>query len=360
MAHANLIDIIARAAQLGSSDVHICLGIRPRIRIDSKLVDSEFDVVTLEDIVAWSTEIIPKERYQRFLTEKELDFSFGHPEIGRFRVNAFLQRGSMGLAIRILPNKMWQFADIGLPPLLMQDMASSPTGMVLLTGATGSGKTTSLASMINFIVKTRPCHVVTVEDPIEFIFKHDKATIHQREVGSDTNSFGAALKHVLRQDPDVILVGEMRDLETIEMAMMAAETGHLVFTTLHTSDAVQTINRVIDVFPEHKQQQVRTQLSFVLNAVVSQRLIPHASGKGRVLAAEIMIATPAIRSMIREQKIHQIYSILQTGMKEGMKTFNQSLADLYHEKKITIEEAMNNTNSPDELARLTGIAGKKK
>jgi twitching motility protein PilT len=320
-------------------------------------VDSEFDVVTLEMLDVWVKEVIPPDRYEQFLKMRELDFSFGHPDIGRFRVNAYFQRGTIGLAIRILPTKMWQFSDIGLPQLLMQDLASAPTGLVLCTGATGSGKTTTLAALIHFILKTRACHIVTVEDPIEFVFKHDKATIHQREVGSDTLSFANALKHVLRQDPDVILVGEMRDLETIEMALTAAETGHLVFATLHTSDAVQTINRVIDVFPEHTQQQVRTQLSFVLNAVISQRLIPHASGKGRVLAAEIMIATPALRSMIREEKIHQIYSMLQTGMKDGMKTFNQSLAELYHDKKITIEEAMNSTNNPEELSRMTGISG---
>ena len=360
MAFPKLIDIIASAAKMGSSDVHICVGLKPRIRIDSKLVDSEFEVVTEEMVEAYLREVTTTERIDRFMKEKELDFSFGHPEIGRFRVNAFFQRNSLALAIRILPVKMWQFSDIGMPPLLMQDLASAPTGLVLCTGATGSGKTTTLASMINFIIKTRHCHIVTVEDPIEFIYKHDKATIHQREVGTDTMSFGNSLKHVLRQDPDVILIGEMRDLETIEAALTVAETGHLVFATLHTSDAVQTINRVIDVFPENKQRQVRTQLSFVINAVLSQRLLPHASGKGRVLAAEILIANPAVRSMIREEKAHQIYSMLQTGMKEGMKTFNQSLAELYHDKKITIEEAMSATNSPEELARLAGIAGKKK
>jgi twitching motility protein PilT len=360
MAESKLIDIIAHAAKLGSSDVHVCAGIRPRIRVDSRLVDTEFDLVTNETMEHWCKEIIPDHRMEVFRREKELDFSFGHPEIGRFRVNAFYQRGTIGLAIRILPNKLWTFADIGMPPLLMQELASAPTGLVLLTGATGSGKTTSLAAMINFILKTRHCHIVTVEDPIEFVFKHDKATIHQREVGEDTLSFAQALKHVLRQDPDVILIGEMRDLETIETALTVAETGHLVFATLHTSDCVQTINRVIDVFPEHKQRQVRTQLSFVMNAVLSQRLIPHASGKGRTLAAEVMLATPAIRSMIREEKIHQIYSIIQTGMKDGMKTFNQSLAELYHDKKISIEEAMNNSNNPEELCRLAGIAGKKK
>ena len=360
MADVKLIDIIANAAKLGSSDVHLCAGIKPKIRIDSRLVDAEFDVVSNETLNQYLEEVIPPERFEEFKREKELDYSFGHPEIGRFRVNVYYQRGSIGMAIRILPNKMWTFADIGLPPLLMQDMASAPTGLVLITGATGSGKTTTLASMVNFILKTRHCHIVTIEDPIELVFKHDKATIHQREVGTDTHSFAQALKHVLRQDPDVILVGEMRDLETIETAMTVAETGHLVFATLHTSDAVPTINRIIDVFPEHKQLQVRTQLSFILNGVMSQRLIPHASGKGRVLAAEIMMATPAVRSMIREQKVHQIYSIIQTGMKEGMRTFNQSLADLYHDKKITIEEAMNNSNSPDELCWLTGVVGKKK
>jgi len=351
-----MIDVIASANKRGSSDVHVCIGLRPRIRIDSRLVDSEFDVVDQQQLDIWIKEIVPPEKFKYFLEFKELDFSFGHPDIGRFRVNCYFQRGTIGMAIRILPTKLWQFSDIGLPQLLMQDMASAPTGLVLCTGATGSGKTTTLAAMINFILKTRPCHIVTVEDPIEFTFTHDKATIHQREIGADTHSFANALKHVLRQDPDVILVGEMRDLETIEMAMTAAETGHLVFATLHTSDAVQTINRVIDVFPEHKQRQVRTQLSFVLNGVISQRLIPHASGKGRCLAAEIMMATPALRSMIREEKIHQVYSLLQTGMKDGMKTFNQSLAELYHDKKISIEEAMNATSSPEELSRLTGIS----
>lgn len=360
MSDRPLIDIIAHAAKLGSSDVHVCQGIPPRIRIDSKLVDTDFDLVTSRTMDRFVKEIVPDEKLQRFYKDFELDFSFGHPDIGRFRVNVFYQRGTIAMAIRILPEKMWNFADIGLPPLLMQDLASAPTGLVLLTGATGSGKTTTLASIVNFILKTRHCHIVTIEDPIEFVFKHDKATVHQRELGADTHSFAAALKHVLRQDPDVILVGEMRDLETIETALTVAETGHLVFATLHTSDAVQTVNRIIDVFPEHKQLQVRTQLSFVMNAVLSQRLIPHASGTGRVLGAEIMIANPAVRSMIREQKVHQIYSMIQTGMKEGMKTFNQSLAELYHDKKITIEEAMNNSSNPEELCRLAGIVGKKK
>jgi twitching motility protein PilT len=360
MAAQKLIDLILYAAKKGSSDLHVSVGLKPRIRVDSQLVDTEFAELTKQDLEDFINEIIPKDRYEDFKKTKELDFSFGHPEIGRFRVNMFYQRSTIAMAIRILPNKIYSFDDLGLPPDLIQDLASAPTGLVLVTGSTGSGKTTTLASIIDFISKTRACHIVTVEDPIEFVFKHQKATVHQREIGSDSLSFDKSLRHVLRQDPDVILIGEMRDLETIETALTVAETGHLVFATLHTSDAVQTVNRVIDVFPEHQQRQVRTQLSFVLNATLSQRLIPLASGKGRILASEILIATSAVRSMIREEKVHQIYSSIQTGMRDGMKTLNQSLFDLFKQKKITIEDALANTTNTEELCRLIGITGKKR
>ncbi len=356
----SLMDVIVFGAEKRASDVHLGVGIRPLIRVDSLLVETAFDVVTPEMIERYLKEIIPQDRLNEFEQAKELDFAFGRRDIGRFRVNVFYQRGTVGMAIRILPSAIRSFEECGLPSRLMQELASQPAGLVLVTGATGSGKTTTLAAFIDYIAKTRSCHIVTVEDPIEFVFRHDKAKIDQREIGSDTRSFADSLKHVLRQDPDVILVGEMRDLETIQMALTVAETGHLVLATLHTSDAVQTINRVIDVFPAHQQQQVRTQFSFVLNAVISLRLIIHASGQGRILASEILLATPAVRSMIRDSKAHQIYSVMQTSMKEGMKTMNQHLSELVQAKKLLIEDAINESMHPAELCELVGVSGAKK
>jgi twitching motility protein PilT len=292
---------------------------------------------------------------ERFRTERELDFSFGHQDIGRFRVNAFFQRSTIGLAIRIYPTRIRTLEEIGLPEPLVAQLATAVAGLLLITGGTGTGKTTTLAAIVELVARTRDCHIVTIEDPIEFVFRNQLATIHQREVGSDTRSFCRALRQVLRQDPDVIVVGEMRDLETIEAALTAAETGHLVIATLHTSDATQTINRIIDVFPENKQNQVRSQLSFVLNAIISQRLVRRANGRGRVLASEIMIANQAVRSLIREAKTHQIYSIIQTHSRDGMKSFNQSLQDLVTARTISVGDALRASSSVDELRKALGV-----
>jgi len=355
MAGNKIMDILNQAVPTDVSDVHLSVGMRPRFREHSRLTDTEHAEVTESAMEGYIKEIVPPEKMETLLKTRELDFSFGTPETARFRVNVYFEQGNMGIAVRILRSKVWSFEELGYPQPLMESLANAHSGLVLVTGNTGSGKSTTLASMIDFINKTRDCHIVTIEDPVEFIFKHQRATVHQREMGADTLSFTAALKHVLRQDPDVILIGEMRDLETIEAALTVAETGHLVFGTLHTSDAVSTINRIVDVFPAYKQQQVRAQMAFILNGVISQRLIPCTDGKGRALAAEIMLANSGIRSMIRDAKDHQIYSMIQTGVKEGMKTMNQSLADLCRAKKIDVKEASRHTSSPADLYRLVGV-----
>ena len=270
---------------------------------------------------------------------------------GRFRMNLFKQRGWVGAAIRLIPFQIPTFEELGLPKVVTK-LASLPKGLVLVTGPTGSGKSTTLASIIEKINDHRHCHIITIEDPIEYIHENKKSIVNQREVGSDTHSFAHALRYILREDPDVILVGEMRDLETVGMTLLSAETGHLVFATLHTSDAVQTINRIIDIFPAHQQSQVRAQLSFVLQAVISQQLIPKREGKGRVLAAEIMIANPAIRALIREEKAHQIYSVLQTSGGLGMQTMNQTFFELYQRSLISYEQALARTTEPDDLERI--------
>ncbi|NQT06532.1 MAG: type IV pilus twitching motility protein PilT [Candidatus Omnitrophica bacterium] len=335
-----------------ASDLHITVGTPPQYRIDEKLVSANADVVNSQISKDLAYSLLSQEQIERFEKDRELDMSFSVEGLSRFRVNVYQQRGSVGVAIRAIPFKIMSFEECGLPIGPVTELSRKPKGLVLVTGATGSGKTTTLASMVNAISLERQCHIITIEDPIEFLHEHKKAIIEQRELGSDTFSFGASLKHVLRQDPDVILIGEMRDLETIESALIIAETGHLVFATLHTSDAVQTINRAIDVFPAYQQAQIRTQLSFVLMGVVSQQLIPRAKGTGRALATEILMVNAAVRSMIRESKVHQIYSAVQTGHKEGMRTMNQSLAELYRKGVITYEDAMGRTTDPNDLARL--------
>ncbi|MDD5496444.1 MAG: type IV pilus twitching motility protein PilT [Candidatus Omnitrophica bacterium] len=335
-----------------ASDLHITANWPAQIRIDEKLVSVDDHVLSAEDAKSLIYSMLTKNQIDKFERDLELDLSFEVKGLSRFRVNVFRQRGSVGASIRLIPYQIWSFEECGLPVNIVTNLCKKPKGLVLVTGATGSGKTTSLASMIDWINRDRPCHIVTIEDPIEFVHTNKKALIDQREVFSDTHTFSSALKHVLRQDPDVILIGEMRDLETIEAALIIAETGHLVFATLHTSDSVQTINRVIDVFPSHQQQQIRTQLSFVLVAVLSQQLIPRTGGSGRALAVEVMLANPAIRSMIRESKAHQIYSVLQTCQKEGMRTMNQALYDIYQHKLITYEEAFARTTDAEDLARL--------
>lgn len=335
-----------------ASDLHLGANIPPYLRIDEKLIPISKNPLSEEIVRELAYSLLTEKQRERFELDKELDMSFEIEGLSRFRVNFFYQRGNLGVAIRALPYHIMSLEECGLPSSIIKELISKPKGLILVTGATGSGKSTTLASMIETINQERTCHIVTIEDPIEYVYKNKKSIIHQREIGSDTHSFANALRHVLRQDPNVILIGEMRDLETIESALNIAETGHLVLSTLHTSDAVQTVNRIIDVFPEYKQNQVRIQLSFVLLAVISQQLIPRLGGKGRILALELLIANHAVKSLIRDSKIHQLYSVIQTSQKEGMKTMNQSLYELYINKMISLEEAFSRTLDPDDLKRL--------
>jgi len=345
-------DMLDYMINRNATDLHLAANSSPKIRVDEILVDLPGETLTKEETEKLIFSLIPVHLKDKFDKNKELDFSFGIQGLGRFRVNVFLQRDNIGSAIRALPERVSSFSELGLPVAVVESFIKKPKGLVLITGSTGSGKSTTLASMINKINSEKRCHIMTVEDPIEYVFKNEKALINQREVGQDTHSFTDGLKYILRQDPDVILIGELRDLETIEQALNVAETGHLVFSTLHTSDTVQTVNRVIDVFPDYKQQQVRTQLSFVLLGVIGQQLIPRANGSGRVLATEVLVASHAIKSMIREEKAHQIYSIIQTNQKEGMKTMNQSLYELYKQKKILYEDAIGRTLDPKGLEEM--------
>jgi len=346
-----LAEILKLAVSKRASDLHFGDGICPSIRVDGDLIFLSDKPFSKEYTVKLIREHLSEEKFRLFEREKEMDYSFGVSGVGRFRVNLYFQRSSIGAAIRALPFDPMTFEQIGLPVATAENLVSRPSGLILVTGPTGSGKTTTLAAMIDHINENQSCHIVTVEDPIEFLFRNKKAVISQREVGTDTHSFNQSLKHVLRQDPDVILIGEMRDLETIEIALTVAETGHLVFATLHTPDAVQSINRVIDVFPAHQQQQVRVQFSFVIQAIVSQQLLPKRGG-GLILAPEILIANPAIRTLIRESKSHQIYSSLQMGQKEGMKTLNMSLVELVRDGKVSREEAIARSMDVMEFQRL--------
>src|SRR3989338_9148997 len=348
-----LMDILTLAVSKRASDIHLGENVKPTIRVDKEFLSISETPLTHDHLLRMIKEYLSEERFKIFEKEKELDYSFGIAGLGRFRVNLFYQRASIGVAIRALPHDPMTFDQIGFPTPVALNLVSKPAGLILVTGPTGSGKTTTLATMINHINMNRRCHIVTIEDPIEFLFKNSKALIDQREVGADTHSFDQALKHVLRQDPDVILIGEMRNLETIEIALTVAETGHLVFATLHTPDAVQSINRIIDVFPAHQQQQVRVQFSFVLQAVICQQLLPRIGG-GLALASEIMLANQAIRNLIRESKSHQIYSSIQMGQKEGMRTLNMSLSELIKTNKVTRESAIGRSSDVPELERLLG------
>ncbi len=335
-----------------ASDMHITANTSVQLRIDEKLVPVDSRVLSPNEAKELTYSILTKDQISKFEHELELDLSLAVSDISRFRVNVFRQRGWVGCAIRLIPFKIRTFEECGLPVDMVTSLCRRPKGLVLVTGATGSGKSTTLASMIDWINSERFCHIITIEDPIEFVHENKKAIVDQREVYSDTHSFGASLKHVLRQDPDVILIGEMRDLETIESALIIAETGHLVFATLHTSDCVQTVNRIVDVFPAYQQQQIRTQLSFVLIGALSQQLIPRMKSSGRILATEILVANPAVRSLIRESKIHQLYSVIQTSQKEGMKTMNQALYELYQKKLISYEDAFSRTTDTEDLNRI--------
>jgi twitching motility protein PilT len=348
----SLEELLQLLVQRGGSDLHLTAGTPPRVRIDGQLKPTEFETLTRDDVQKLIYGILSDEQIARFEKEWELDFSFGVENLGRFRTNVFMQRGSVGAVCRLVPNAVRGFDDLGLPRKLCQELCSLPRGLILVTGATGSGKSTTLAAMIDYINSTENCHIITVEDPIEFVHRNKNCLVNQREVGTDTHEFKQALRHVLRQDPDVVLIGEMRDLETIEAALTISETGHLTFATLHTSDAVQTINRIVDVFPAHQQQQVRTQLSFVLQSVFCQQLVPKSNGKGRVLCSEILRAVPAVRSLIRENKAHQVYSVIQTGGQQGMMTMNQSLFTLYKAGHLTFEGALAVSSDQEDLKRI--------
>jgi twitching motility protein PilT len=338
--------------QRSGSDLHITAGSPPKIRIDGKLVNTEHQVLTPEMTQKLVYSILNSEQIAVFEKDLESDLSFGIDGLGRFRTNVFMQRGAVAAVLRIIPYEIKSFGELGLPVDVCEYLCNYPKGLILVTGATGSGKSTTLAAMIDYINDHRSCHVVTIEDPIEFLHRNKGCLFNQREVGSDTHGFKNALRSVLRQDPDVIMIGEMRDAETIETALLLAETGHLTFATLHTSDSIQTVNRIVDVFPAYQQQQIRTQLSFVMQGIFGQQLIPRANGRGRVLAAEVLIANSAVRALIREDKAHQIYSILQTGGKTGMRTMNQSLFDLYRTNQITFDDALSRSSDPDDLKRL--------
>jgi twitching motility protein PilT len=340
----------------GASDMHITTGSPPLLRIDGAIVPLKLPPLSPVETKQLCYSVLTEEQKISFEKSKELDLSFGVKNLSRFRANIFMQRGAVSAAFRTIPFKILTFDELGLPPSVAT-LAARPRGLVLVTGPTGSGKSTTLASIIDKINSETRQHIMTVEDPIEYLHPHKRCIVNQREVGSDTAAFKLALKYVLRQDPDVVLVGEMRDLETIEAALTIAETGHLVFATLHTNSAIQSINRVIDVFPPHQQSQIRAQLSFVLEGVISQLLIPRAGGPGRALAMEILIPNAAVRNLIREDKIHQIYTQMQVGqMGHGMQTMNQSLYSLYSRKLISLEEAMGRSSDQDELRSM--IEGK--
>ena len=344
--------LLKEMVQKEASDLHIGVGSVPHIRVHERLLTLGKDVLSENAAKDLVYSILTNEQKARFERERELDLAFTREDMGRFRVNVFWQRGYVGAAIRALPFKIKSFQECGLPVKVVEGFCKKTKGLVLVTGATGSGKSTTLASMVDWINERNDCHIVTIEDPVEYVHTNKKAIIDQREVGSDTLSFPKALKHVLREDPDVILIGEMRDLETVESALVIAETGHLVFATLHTSDSVQTINRIIDVFPARQQPQVRAQLSFVLLGVLSQQLIPRTSGDGRVLAVEVLTANHAIRSQIRESKVHQVFSSMQTSQKEGMQTMNQALFALVASGDISKEDALSRTTELQDLERM--------
>ncbi len=333
----------------GGTDLHVTTNSPPLIRIDGSLVALPEQPLTAVDTKKLCYSILTDAQKHRFEEDLELDISFGVKGLARFRANVFQQRGAVAGAFRRIPYEILGFRELGLPAAV-EALCDRPRGLVLVTGPTGSGKSTSLAAMIDKVNREKPLHILTIEDPVEYLHTHKKAMVNQRELNSDTLSFPAALRSVLREDPDVVLVGEMRDLETIESALRIAETGHLTFATLHTNSAPQTINRIVDVFPEHQQSQIRAQLSFVLEGIICQSLLPRASGKGRALACEVLIPSSAIRNLIREDKIHQIYSMMQAGqLRHGMQTFNQSLATLYHRRLISLQTAMAYSSYPDEL-----------
>jgi twitching motility protein PilT len=350
----NLRALLEEMIERDASDLHVTVGERPMLRIDGHIVPSRVtQVMSGKDTLQLSYSVLTEGQKKRFELDDELDFSFGIAALARFRGNLFKQRGQVAMVVRRIPVTIPTCEDLRLPPSIVK-FADKPRGLVLVTGPTGSGKSTTLASLIDKINKERQAHILTVEDPIEFVHKHQQSIVNQREVGTDTRSFASALKYALREDPDVILVGEMRDLETIHAAITIAETGHLAFATLHTNSAAEAVNRIIDVFPPHQQSQVRAQLAFTLEGIVTQVLLPRISGKGRVMASEVLVVTPAIRALIRDDKIHQVYSMMQAGKKYGMQTLNDSLYQLYVAREVAEEECLRVSGDPVEFLRMIG------
>jgi twitching motility protein PilT len=349
----SLPDLLRKMTDLGGSDLHLTTNSAPQVRVHGHLQSLPgYSAMTAAETKQLAYSVLTDAQKHRFEEALELDFSFGLKGMSRFRANLFNQKGAVGAVFRAIPYEIKGFENLGLPPVV-KDLCNKPRGLILVTGPTGSGKSTTLAAMIDKINQERHEHILTIEDPIEFLHPHKNCVVNQREVHSDTHGFAPALKSALRQDPDVVLVGEMRDLETIEMALRIAETGHLTFATLHTNSAASTINRIIDVFPSAQQSQVRTQLSLVLEGILCQALLPKPDGAGRAMALEILIPNAAIRNLIREDKIHQIYSMMQTGQdKYGMQTFNQSLATLHHKRLISLDTAMARSSNTDELKTL--------
>jgi twitching motility protein PilT len=344
--------LLKSMVEQGGSDLHITTNSPPLVRVDGVLKPLNLPPMTPSETKQLSYSILTDNQKHRLEENLELDFSFGIKGLARFRANVFHQRGAIAAAFRQIPYEIRGFRELGLPPIV-EKICEKPRGLVLVTGPTGSGKSTTLAAMIDKINRERAEHIVTIEDPVEYLHSHKRCIVNQREVHADTHSFSNALRAALRQDPDVVLIGEMRDFETVETALRIAETGHLTFATLHTNSAAQSINRIIDIFPAHQQGQIRVQLSFVLEGILSQSLLPKASGKGRALALEILVPNSAIRNLIREDKVHQIYGMMQTGQgKFGMQTYNQSLAALYFKRMITLQTAMSRSSYPDELQEI--------
>jgi twitching motility protein PilT len=347
----DIAEILSEVIASNASDLHLAVGVPPVARIDGRLQSMDYPILNPSEARELIYSILTQDQRQKLETDWEVDLSYSLYGQARFRVNAYFQRGTLGAAFRLVPVKIRSIDELGLPRIL-HSMAQKPRGFVLVTGPTGSGKSTSLAAMIDEINDTRSEHIVTIEDPIEFLHQHKKCVVNQREVGSDTKGFGPALRSALRQDPDIILIGELRDLETIQIALTAAETGHLVFATLHTQDCPQTVDRMIDVFPPHQQEQIRVQIAATLEGIVTQQLLPCVGGSGRVAACEVLVPTPAVRNLIREGKTHQLYTVMQTGAQYGMQTMNASLADLVRGGKFTRDLAVRRSSTPEDLDRL--------
>src|SRR5215468_1604752 len=344
-----LSELLRKMIEMGGSDLHITTNSAPMVRVHGTLRPLDYPELTPAETKQVAYSVLTDAQKHRFEENLELDFSFGIKGLSRFRANLYNQRGAVGAVFRSIPYEIRSFEDLGLPPVI-EKLCEKPRGLILVTGPTGSGKSTTLAAMVDKVNRDRHEHIITVEDPIEYLHGHKSCIVNQREVHADTHSFGAALRAALREDPDVVLIGEMRDLETTETALRIAETGHLTFATLHTNSASSSINRIIDIFPAHQQSQIRTQLSMVLEGILTQSLLPKANGQGRALAMEILVPNSAIRNLIREDKIHQVYSTMQTGQdKFGMQTFNQSLATLYIQKQISLDVALQRSSMPDEL-----------